>query len=589
MSGEGQSEGRNTAHYTRQGAIAVITMDHPPVNALGRPLRAAIRQGLEKARDDAEVKAVILIGTQSAFSAGADIKEKHVNLQQNREDTKIPDTLEKPLIAAIGGFALGGGLEVALCCHYRIATRDARLGLTEVRLGRIPGSGGTQRLPRLVGVEAACRMLLTGETVRAPEALGMGLVDRVADGELLPAALNYAEELIREGKGPRRIRDLQATVKHPESFFAQRRAELQQTVPGYEAPLRILECIEAAATLPFEAAKAIEERHGDEARISIEARGLQQYFFAERSAAKLEGQDSDSPLSATEIRQLAVIGSGEIAMHLADRAARSGLEVHWINPGPTAASAPKRHARITLAKDAGEAADCTVVIEADFGGLPRAQRLQRLEAFAVRGAVVASCTDAPDIHGLASVFPHPSQLAGLYLPACTDAGLMEIIRGPQTGSRTVATLIALAKRMGASPVVTRPASGTACHRLLKAVLAATRPLIMNGTTPAAIDLALERWGFKPGLMRLARETLPADAARWPALQEPIAGHQNLSRPDDEIVAVVLDALADEAFAMKSEGLIARTSDVDVICVAGHGFPKYRGGPVFLHDTQCQPQ
>ncbi len=595
MSGSGQAEESNTGHYHRHGAVAVITMDHPPVNALGRPLRAAIRQGLELARDDVGVKAVVLIGTQTAFSAGADIKEKSVNLQQNREDTKVPDTLDKPLIAAIGGFALGGGLEVALCCHYRITTPEARLGLTEVRLGRIPGSGGTQRLPRLIGVEAACRMLLSGDTVRASEALKMGLIDRVADGDLLPAALAYAEELIREGKGPRRIRDLQAAVADPQKFFAERRAELERTVPGYEAPLRILECIEAAASLPFEAAKAIEERHGDQARVSLEARGLQQYFFAERSAAKLEGTDSASTQAAPGIRRLAVIGAGEIATHLVDKAARSGLKVHWVHPGPSAALPADLHGNITLARDAENAVDCDVVIEAGFGVWSRPQRLQQLETFANRNTIVASCTDALDLQGLAGALSCPSQLAGLYLPAFPEASLMEIILGRQTGSRTAATLIALAKRLGASPVVTRPDRGTACHRLLQAVIAATRYLIDSGAAPTAIDLALERWGFKQGPIRLTRETRNRDASLWTPLDYHLdaettpAANRSPPLPDGGIVAAVLDALAHEALTMKAEGVIARPSDVDVICIAGYGFPKYRGGPVFLHDAAGEVQ
>src|SRR5213078_3266326 len=239
-------------HYSVRDGIAVITLNNPPVNSLGNALRAAIMEYLKKAEGDPAVKGAVLIGSAKAFSGGADIRE----FNKPREKPDLPDVndqqdaMQKPLVAAITGFALGGGLELALSCHYRISTPKAQLGLPEVKLGILPGSGGTQRLPRIVGVSKAVQMMTTGNPISSEEALQLGLVDEIVQGgELLAAAVVYANKLVAEKKPLRRIRDMQAKV---DVDFKKVREDIAKSSRGYPAPLEIVACAEAAVTKPFD-------------------------------------------------------------------------------------------------------------------------------------------------------------------------------------------------------------------------------------------------------------------------------------------------------------------------------------------------
>src|SRR5213078_4603379 len=240
------------APYAVRDGVAVITLNNPPVNGLGNALRAGILAGLQRAAADAQVKAVVLIGAGKAFSGGADIRE----FGKPREKPDLPDVndyqdaMKKPLVAAISGFALGGGLELALACHYRIAAPKTQLGLPEVKLGILPGSGGTQRLPRIVPVSKAVQMMTTGNPIGAEEALQLGLVDEIVQGgELLAAAVVYANKLVAEKKPLRRIRDMQAKV---DVDFKKVREDIAKSSRGYPAPLEIVACAEAAVTKPFD-------------------------------------------------------------------------------------------------------------------------------------------------------------------------------------------------------------------------------------------------------------------------------------------------------------------------------------------------
>ncbi len=249
----------DVAQYAVRDGIAVITLNNPPVNGLGNALRAAIMQRLQKAEADPAVKAAILIGSAKAFSGGADIRE----FGQKRERPDLPevndqqDAMKKPLLAAIGGFALGGGLELALACHYRIALPRTQLGLPEVKLGILPGSGGTQRLPRAIPMAEAVRMMTTGSSIPAEKALQLGLIDEIVQNDLLDSALRFTKRILNEGRPLRRIRDLKAKLDgDPKTFFAQVREQVAKESRGYPAPLQIVACAEAAATRPFESASA---------------------------------------------------------------------------------------------------------------------------------------------------------------------------------------------------------------------------------------------------------------------------------------------------------------------------------------------
>ena len=294
-----ERSGQAAAYAVRDG-IAVITMNNPPVNGLGHALRSGIAEGLAKAEADPAVRAVVLIGSAKAFSGGADIRE--FNTPKSFAKPSLPelneqqDAMKKPLVAAIGGFALGGGLELALGCHYRVAAPKANLGLPEVKLGILPGSGGTQRLPRLVPVAEAVKMITSGNPVPAEKARESGLVDELASGDLLDAALAFAKKLVAEGKGPRRVRDLKTKFEGDAMrFFAETRSAVAKESRGYPAPLEILACIEAAVTKPFDEGRKFERERFEALVNSVESKALRHMFFAERQVTKIPDVPEDTP------------------------------------------------------------------------------------------------------------------------------------------------------------------------------------------------------------------------------------------------------------------------------------------------------
>lgn len=538
----------NTAHYTRLENIALIVLDHPPVNALGRPLRAAICGGLEAAQADPLVQAVVLMGSENVFSAGADIKERNVDLARNREEAKVPDRLDKLIIAAIGGSALGGGLELALCCHYRIAAGNARLGLSEVKLGRLPGTGGTQRLPRLIGVAAACNLLLGGEPVDAQRALQLGLIDRIATGPLRDAALAYTQALLASGAPLRRIRDL--PVQLPDAgFLGRQRARLQQLAPGYEAPLRVLDCIEAAATLPFDQAKAVEESQGDAARISLEARGLQLLFFAERLAQWPDGLPQG--WRPRPVSRIGLAGSSDLLDQVAALSARHGLRVQAVTA-------------------AGDAGDCDLVLRsAPDAGLASA---------AVPGptfdkpCALLQCGWNAAAAGAAAGRFEP---VICILPSLQSPDFAEVSATADTPAGHLAIVAQLCKQLGIPAVLTLAGNPLAVARLRTAAVRSLQPLLSKGVPPAFCARALHDWGFR------ADWCMPAPLADRHSATTAAAAAR-------EIIAMVLHALTLEGRALVTEGRLRRPSDVDVLCIAALGFPRHRGGPMFLADHAPEP-
>src|SRR3954469_20649637 len=310
------------AAYTVTDGVAVITMNNPPVNGLGNALRAGILQALQRAEADAQVKAVVLIGGGKAFSGGADIRE----FGKPREKPDLPDVndfqdgMKKPLVAAITGFALGGGLELALACHYRIATPKTQLGLPEVKLGILPGSGGTQRLPRIVPVSKAVQMMTTGNPISAEEALQLGLVDEIVQGgDFLQAAVVYANKLVAERKPLKRIRDLQAKA---DVDLKKIRDEVAKASRGYPAPLEIVACLEAAVSKPFDEGRKVERERFAHLVNTTESAALRHAFFAERQTTKIPDVPEETP--ARPIKKAAVIGAGTMG---------GGIAMSFLNVG----------------------------------------------------------------------------------------------------------------------------------------------------------------------------------------------------------------------------------------------------------------
>src|SRR5256714_1855027 len=321
------------APYAVRDGVAVITPNNPPVNGLGNALRAGILQGLERAAADAEVKAVVLIGAGKAFSGGADIRE----FGKPREKPDLPDVndqqdaMQKLLVAAIGGFALGGGLELALACHYRIALPKAQLGLPEVKLGILPGSGGTQRLPRIIPMADAVRMMTTGSSIDSERALQLGLLDEIVQGgDLAEAAVTYANKLVAEGKPLRRIRDMPAKLDgDAKAFFARLREQVAKDTRGYPAPLEIVACAQAAATRPFDEGRKLERERFAHLVNTDESRALRHAFFSERQTAKIPDVAEDT--ATRELRKAAIVGAGTMGGGIAMSFANAGIPVTLVD------------------------------------------------------------------------------------------------------------------------------------------------------------------------------------------------------------------------------------------------------------------
>jgi 3-hydroxyacyl-CoA dehydrogenase len=315
--------------YSVRDGIAVISMNNPPVNGLGSKLRPGIMESLKKADADPAVKAAVLWGSPKVFSGGADIRE--FNTPKSQEPPSLPeinaaqDEMKKPLVAAIGGFAMGGGLELALGCHYRVAAPRTQLALPEVKLGILPGSGGTQRLPRIIPVAKAVEMMTTGNPIPAEEGKKLGLIDEIASGDLLESAVAYAKQLVAEGKGPRRIRDLTAKVDgDPKAFFAQVRDQVAKASRGYPAPLEIVACAEAGGHEAVRRRTQVRARalRGPQSRRPKRKR-CGHMFFAERQTTKIPDVPEDTP--TREIRKAAVIGAGTMGGGITMSLVSSGI------------------------------------------------------------------------------------------------------------------------------------------------------------------------------------------------------------------------------------------------------------------------
>ena len=300
--------------YTKQGAIGVITLNNPPLNALTqtRGLLQEIKDHLATGQADTAVKAFVLIGANRNFSAGADISEFGKPTEPTKADlrqlTEYMDTLTKPLVAAIHGPTMGGGLELAMACHYRVAAPDAQLALPEVKLGLLPGAGGTQRLPRLIGAEQSLRMITTGEPIKAEKGAKLGLVDELAQGDLLQAGIAYAEKVVAENKLLRRVRDLTVNVPGgPDVFFPIARAEVAKASRGFPAPMKCFECVEDAARVPYDQGYANERTRFMELIVTTESKAQRHAFFAEREASKIPDVPDTTPISP--LKSAAVIGA----------------------------------------------------------------------------------------------------------------------------------------------------------------------------------------------------------------------------------------------------------------------------------------
>ena len=531
----------------RRGPVAVVLVDHPPVNAISQAVRAGIIDQVRAADADDGVTAIVLACKGRTFMAGADITE----FATGPQPPQFPDVIAalegagKPVVAAIHGTAFGGGLELALACHYRMALASARIGLPEVNIGIIPGAGGTQRLPRVAGVEAALDAIVTGRPVPAPAAHAAGAIDVLADTDLLDAAVTYAEKLAADGAPLKKVRDIDIDpASLPDGFFDGYRKKMARYTRGFFAPERCIQAVEAAVNLPFDDGIARERDLIVECFKHPQARALQYAFFSERQAAQIPGLSK-----ATERRQIAkvgVIGAGtmgggismnflnagipvtilEVEQAALDRGLgiiRSNYEATARKGRLTAEDVEQRLGLLASTLDYDALADCDLIIEAVFESMDiKKQVFAKLDAVAKPGAILATNTSYLNIDEIAAVTGRPADVLGLHFFSPANVmRLLEIVRADQTAPEVLATAMDMAKKIGKVGVVAGVCHGFIGNRMLEGYGREASLLLLEGAAPEQIDKAIYDFGYPMGPLAMSdmagldighmlRQAFPAD-------------------------------------------------------------------------------
>ena len=515
--------------YEVQGRIAVLRLDNPPVNSLGHELREALVADLERANADPGIDALVLIGSPAGFSAGADIREfgtpKATAYPALRDVIGECESSAKPVIAAVGGVCMGGGLELALGCHYRVGVSGARLALPEVKLGLLPGAGGTQRLPRLLGVEAALNLIVSGATVSSDKLRGTPLFDAFADGDLLEGALAFARRVVSEGRGVKRVRDLTLDMPAAEAFFQFARNTLKAAAGPYPAPRACLEAVAAAVERPFDAGLKRERELFATLVLSPESAALRHVFQAERAASRIQGVPEDTP--ARPIRKVGVIGAGTMGGGIAMSLVNAGLPVVLLETQQetldrglanirrnyqgalrkgtlSEAGLAERLALITPTLDYASFRDVDLSIEAVFESMDvKRQVFETLDGVMRQGAILASNTSALNLDAIANFTRRPRDVIGLHFFSPANVmRLLEVVRGAKTANDVLNTAMHLSKTLGKIAVVSGVCDGFIGNRMLARYAGAAHDMIMAGALPQQIDAALEDFGMAMGPFRV---------------------------------------------------------------------------------------
>ncbi len=519
------------ADYDVEHGVAVITLNNPPVNALSQGVRQGLRDGIARALADESVDAVVIICSGRTFIAGADITEFASGPKEPQLHGVLAamDDSAKPVVAAIHGTALGGGLETALCCNYRVAVSDARLGLPEVNLGLLPGAGGTQRLPRLVGVEKALDMVTSGKPIGATDALDVGLVDKLVAGDLRAGAIAFAREKALQGGPHPRIRDddeqLQAARKNP-AVFAMARQAIARSKRGFIAPEYNIRCIEAAVSQPFDEGMKTETRLFMELLTGPQAAAQQYFFFAERQAGKVPGIDQS--LEQIPIATVGVIGAGTMGGGIAMTLANAGIPVILVESSQAALDRGQgvirsnyentaRKGRISEAEveqrcglirgslEMNDLADCDLIIEAVFENMDvKKDIFARLDGIARQGTILASNTSALDLNEIAAATSRPEWVIGLHFFSPANVmRLLEVVRGDKTSPTVIKTCMAFARRIDKVAVLVGVCFGFVGNRILFRRQEQANLLALEGAPVEQIDKVLYDFGFPMGAFQMA--------------------------------------------------------------------------------------
>ena len=649
---------KGTVLYEVKDNVALLTVDNPPVNPLSDGVRTGLYESLTKAEEDDSVVGVVLTGNGRAFIAGADISEFGGNVEGvslNEVFQKL-EHCSKPVVAAINGIALGGGLETALCCNYRIADKNAFVGLPEVNLGLLPGGGGTQRLPRLAGPSEALKMMLTGAHVPAKKALDMGIVDGISE-DVVNESIEFVKNKAESNEEHPKVRDLNSKMieaRGDDKVLLEAQAMASKGRKGQFAPGQIIKCVEAAINIDdFDEGLKKEGEYFLECLMHPQREAMIHIFFGERAASKIS--DVPKETKVMDIKKAGIIGSGTMGGGIAMCFANAGIPVHiidqdeenlkrgvsvieknydfMVNKGRL--SPEQKDAVFGLVSsslDYKDVSDCDIVIEAVYENLELKHEIfKSLDTHVKEGAILASNTSGLDIDSIASVTSRPELVVGThFFSPANIMRLLEVVRGEQTSDETLATIMAIGKRLKKAAVVSLNAPGFIGNRMLFGYTAQANMLLLEGALPHQIDQALESFGLNMGPFRMmdlvgldlgwrARKLsgkesplhakigdelceqdrygqksgagyynysegsrAPNPAPENEAVYEKISSENGFTRrdiSDEEIVERCILALINEGADILSEGVAQRAADIDVVYINGYGFPIWRGGPM----------
>ena len=526
----------SSASYELRDGVAVITMNNPPVNGLGYEVRQAVAQGLERAMADAAVQAVVITGAGRAFSGGADIKEfgspKALAEPNLLSLILVVEQCTKPVVAAINGVCMGGGLELSLGCHYRVAAPGIDVALPEVKIGLVPGAGGTQRLPRVIGVENALNMIVSGEAVKSDllaAAPGQKLFDRLIEGDLLAGAVAFAQEVAAKHKGTGQalplVRNLKVEHANPDAYFQFARNTVRAMAKNLPAPAKCVDAVEAALRRRFDEGMAYERELFVGLMFTPECKALRHAFFAERAAAKIADVPENTPVRA--IQSVAVIGAGTMGGGISMNFLNAGIPVTILETKQDALdrglatirknyeaqvkkgklAQQKYEQRMSLLTPTLHYADlknADLVIEAVFEEMGvKEQVFKTLDEVAKPGAILASNTSTLDLNKIAAFTRRPQDVVGLHFFSPANVmKLLEVVRGKHTAHDVLATVMGLAKKIKKTAVVSGVCDGFIGNRMLEHYSRQAGFLVEEGCTPEQVDRAIEKFGFAMGPFRV---------------------------------------------------------------------------------------
>ena len=520
-----------SASYEVRGAVAVITLNNPPVNGLGYATRKAVAEGVEKAEDDTAVKAIVITGAGKAFSGGADIKEfgSPLALAEPNLLSLIAriEGASKPVVAAIHTVCMGGGLELSLGCHYRVASPGAQIALPEVKLGILPGAGGTQRLPRAIGVEAALNMIVSGEPVKSEllaQIPAQKLFDRVIEGDLLEGALAFAGEIAAIRPLPV-VRDLKCRHADGDAYFGFARNTVKAMAKNFPAPVRCVDAVEQATKTKFEDGLKYEREAFAALMLTPESKALRHAFFAERAAAKIPGIAEDT--ATRDVRQVAIIGAGTMGGGIAMNFLNAGIAVKILEMKQEALDKglgiirknyeaqvkkgklkedkyAERMALLSTTLAYAELGDADLVIEAVFEEIGVKQAVfEQLDAVMKPGAILASNTSTLDLDKIASFTKRPQDVIGMHFFSPANVmRLLEVVRGAKTADDVLVTVMKLGKKIKKTCVVSGVCDGFIGNRMIEQYSRQAGFLLEEGCTPQQVDKAVEKFGFAMGPFRM---------------------------------------------------------------------------------------